>query len=127
MIRVLVGLFCVVALQAQYAWFTLGEQKTLVAVMNVGGGTPSPSAVDAARQMVFGPQVNSIDHFYREASFGQAWFTGDVMSASMPPIDCNHFWDVFVPAADSSVAQVANRSYTAAVSTPSRAAYVAAF
>ncbi len=53
---------------------TLGEQRTLVLLVNFQDtATNQPFSVDQARQAVFG----AVTDYYREASFGQTWFSGD--------------------------------------------------
>lgn len=89
-----------VSAHAQYAWFTTGEQRTIVAV--IGG-----SSTDAARLIFFGA-TGSVDHFVREASHGQAWLAGDVVAAGGFSGDCSQLWGAFKDAADASVARVAN-------------------
>ena len=55
---------------------TIGEQKVLVVLANFQDNpTEQPFSVEQARVQVF-TQVNN---YYKEASFGQTWLTGDVV------------------------------------------------
>jgi len=56
----------------------LGEQK--IAVLMIGfPGVARPSATaDDLRNMFFGPGGPSLDGYWREASYGRTWATGDV-------------------------------------------------
>ena len=63
---------------------TLGEQKTLVLLINFQDNpTERPWTIDEVQTMVFG----TVDDYYQEASYGQTWLTGDVMGYYTLPID----------------------------------------
>jgi len=51
---------------------TLGEQKTVVLLVNFQDDTSQPFTVAQANQTVFG----DIDAYYRDNSFGQTWLSG---------------------------------------------------
>ena len=51
---------------------TLGEQKTVVLLVNFEDDTSQPFTVAQANQTVFG----DIDAYYRDNSFGQTWLSG---------------------------------------------------
>ncbi|MGH9194434.1 MAG: NEW3 domain-containing protein, partial [Acidimicrobiia bacterium] len=54
---------------------TIGEQRTLVLLVNFQDtATEEPFTIEEARQAVLG----TVNDYYREASFGQTWLTGDV-------------------------------------------------
>lgn len=54
----------------------IGEQRTLVIIIN------GYASEDWARAAFFGA-TKSVDTFYRESSYGRAWFTGDVVTVAM--------------------------------------------
>jgi hypothetical protein len=54
---------------------TLGEQRTLVILVNFSDAQTQPYAPDHAQDVVF----NMTNQFYMENSFGQTWLTGDVV------------------------------------------------
>jgi hypothetical protein len=51
-----------------------GEQKTLVILVNFQDKATQPFTVDEARDVAF----NQVSNYFREASYGQTWMTGDV-------------------------------------------------
>lgn len=54
---------------------SVGNQKTLTILVNFADSGPVPFSKEQAQSLVFnGPTQN----FYRENSYGKAWFTGDV-------------------------------------------------
>jgi hypothetical protein len=56
-----------------------GEQRTIVLVVNFLDASVSCS-IDAIQDLMFNDHYdNSIDDFYQETSFGNVWFTGDVV------------------------------------------------
>jgi len=63
---------------------TLGEQKTLVLLINFQDNpTERPWTTEEVQTMVFG----TVNDYYQEASYGQTWLTGDVMGYYTLPID----------------------------------------
>jgi hypothetical protein len=54
---------------------TLGEQRTLVVLVNFQDDPSEPWTTDYARDVVF----NRVSNFFLENSRGQTWFTGDVV------------------------------------------------
>lgn len=61
----------------------MGEQQTLVLLVNFQNHRVQPWTVEEARQLVFG-QVND---YYKEASYGRAWLAGDVHGYITLPVD----------------------------------------
>ncbi|NQY87539.1 MAG: cadherin-like domain-containing protein [Colwellia sp.] len=62
---------------------TLGEQKTLVLLINFQDNpTEQPWTKAEVESMVFG----TVNDYYQEASYGQTWLTGDVMGYYTLPI-----------------------------------------
>jgi len=58
---------------------TIGEQKTIVMLVNfINDPTEPVSKEDVERIMFADPGDQSVDDFYRENSFDQAWFSGNV-------------------------------------------------
>ncbi|HUS95709.1 MAG TPA: hypothetical protein VMX97_03100, partial [Hyphomicrobiaceae bacterium] len=67
-----------------YQCSTLGEQRLLV--FNVNGKT----TVAQAQVAFFGPASNSLDQFFRYSSYGQTWFTGDIVNVTIQePSTCD--------------------------------------
>lgn len=63
---------------------TLGEQKTIVVLVNFQDNpTDKPWTISDAYNMVFG----SVSDFYKENSYGQTWFSGDVYGWYTIPVD----------------------------------------
>ncbi|MCL1049198.1 Ig-like domain-containing protein [Shewanella abyssi] len=62
---------------------TLGEQRTLVLLVNFQNNTSQPWTVEQAQELVFG----SVNDYYQEASYGQTWLSGDVQGYFTLPID----------------------------------------
>lgn len=62
---------------------SVGEQRTLVLLVNFQNSTEQPWTVDQAQQLVFG----DVNDYYQEASYGQTWLTGDVHGYFTLPID----------------------------------------
>lgn len=63
---------------------TLGEQKTLVLLVNFQDNpTEQPWTKEEVQDMVFG----TVNDYYQEASYGQTWLVGDVMGYYTLPID----------------------------------------
>ncbi|PKG55861.1 Ig-like domain-containing protein [Shewanella sp. GutDb-MelDb] len=62
---------------------TLGEQRTLVILVNFQDNTSEPWTVKEAEELVFG----TVNNFYQEASYGQTWLSGDVNGYFTLPID----------------------------------------
>lgn len=61
---------------ANAAGSTTGQQNTLVMLLNFEENpNEQPLSVDDANSLVFG----TVDDFYRENSFGQTWFSGQVV------------------------------------------------
>lgn len=54
--------------------YTLGEQKVAVILVNFSDDTTQPRAPADVNTLVFG----SVNNHYRESSFGQTWFNGQV-------------------------------------------------
>jgi uncharacterized protein (TIGR03437 family) len=63
---------------------TTGEQK-IAALMVAFSGQKPDMTPDDLRQMLFGTSGRSLDGYWREASYGQTWATGDVIG----PLDLN--------------------------------------
>lgn len=57
---------------------SLGEQKTLVILVNFDDNAAEPYSADAVRTAMFASDGYTINHFYLENSFQQVWLTGDV-------------------------------------------------
>ncbi|MBL4816864.1 MAG: cadherin-like domain-containing protein [Shewanella sp.] len=66
---------------------TLGEQRTLVLLVNFQDNTSQPWTVAQAQELVFG----TVNDYYQEASYGRTWLSGDVQGYFTLPIDatCN--------------------------------------
>lgn len=82
---------------------TMGEQKTAVILVNFQDDTSQPITATTARSLVF----STVDAFYRENSFQQTWFAGDVYGWVNIPVSkttCN----------TELIAQEANKAATAA-------------
>lgn len=57
---------------------TFGEQKLLVLLVNFQNNQTQPYTVDQVNNLIFNDtNTSSVTSYYREASFGQTWFTGD--------------------------------------------------
>ncbi|WP_105200434.1 Ig-like domain-containing protein [Pseudoalteromonas sp. T1lg10] len=64
------------SVQPALAASALGQQKTLVMLLNFKENPgEQPMSAAEANDMVFG----TVDDFYRQNSFGQTWFSGDVV------------------------------------------------
>lgn len=61
---------------------TFGEQKVLVLLVNFQDKATQPWTTTQVRDIVF----NSVNNFYRESSYGQAWLAGDVVGWYTLPI-----------------------------------------
>ncbi|WP_105258732.1 NEW3 domain-containing protein [Pseudoalteromonas sp. T1lg76] len=62
---------------------TLGEQRTLVVLVNFqDNASERPWSVEEVRDMVFG----KVSDYYREASFGKTWLSGEVTGYHTLPI-----------------------------------------
>ena len=59
---------------------TIGEQKTAVYLVHRRGERPPEVSAAEAREAVFGAE-NSLDYYIRAMSFGQAWLSGEVLTA----------------------------------------------
>ena len=59
---------------------TIGEQKTAVYLVYRRGQRPPEVSAAQAREAVFGAE-NSLDYHIRAMSFGQAWLSGEVLTA----------------------------------------------
>ncbi len=70
--------FVVTASELGEATETLGEQKTLVLLLNYQNQT-NPFTKAEAERIMFNSQLNA---FYREASYNQTWFSGKVLDWS---------------------------------------------
>jgi NPCBM-associated, NEW3 domain of alpha-galactosidase len=75
---------------------TFGEIKVLVLLVNFQNDTRTPYTVDQANNLMFN-QANSssVTNYYREASYGQTWLTGDSVGVFTLPMDggvnaCNY-------------------------------------
>jgi M6 family metalloprotease-like protein len=84
-----------------------GEQKIAVLLLSYPG-VPSPVTSAFAHSVFFGTTAPSLDHYWREASYGRAWATGDVFGpfALDRAYDCEDSEGVLeaaVRAADSMV------------------------
>jgi len=74
---------------------TLGEQKTLVMLLNFQDSPDEqPWTIEQVQNMVFG----TVNDYYQEASYGQTWLSGDVqgyytlpMSASCDSTDIDNY------------------------------------
>lgn len=62
---------------------TLGEQRTLVMLVNFQNNVQEPWTVDEVSQMVFG----TVNDYYKEVSYGKTWLNGDVQGYFTLPID----------------------------------------
>jgi hypothetical protein len=61
---------------------TFGEQKVLVLLVNFQDKATQPWTTTQVRDIVF----NTVDSFYRESSYGQAWLAGDVFGWYTLPV-----------------------------------------
>lgn len=61
---------------------TLGEQRTLVMLINFQDNVQEPWAVDEVKDMVFG----TVNDFYKQNSNNQTWLSGDVLGYYTLPI-----------------------------------------
>lgn len=61
---------------------TLGEQRTLVMLVNFQDNTQQPWTTEETRELVFG----TVNDFYKENSGNQVWLTGDVLGYYTLPI-----------------------------------------
>ena len=58
---------------------TLGEQPSIVLLVNMPGTTPPPAVtVPSVQDIFFGASGHSVSEFWRENSYGKAWATGEV-------------------------------------------------
>ena len=62
---------------------TLGEQRTLVMLVNFQDNTQKPWTVEETREMIFG----TVNDFYKENSNDQTWLSGDVHGYNALPLD----------------------------------------
>lgn len=62
---------------------TIGEQRTLVVLVNFQNNMSQPWTTDQAQELVFG----TVNDYYQEASYGQTWLSGDVHGYFTLPID----------------------------------------
>lgn len=68
---------------AKAAGSTTGEQNTLVMLLNFQENpNEQPLSVDEANTLVF----DTVDDFYRENSYGQTWFSGEVVGWYTLPV-----------------------------------------
>jgi uncharacterized protein (TIGR03437 family) len=58
---------------------TTGEQKVL-ALLVTAPGQQSPVSQAKAREMLFGTAGRSLDGYWKDASYGKTWVTGDVIA-----------------------------------------------
>ena len=65
---------------------TIGEQKTAVYLVHRRGERPPEVSAAEAREAVFGAE-NSLDYHVRTMSFGQAWLSGEVLTAEPVELD----------------------------------------
>ncbi len=65
---------------------TIGEQKTAVYLVHRRGERPPVTSAAEAREAVFGAE-NSLDYHIRKMSFGQAWLSGEVLTAEPVELD----------------------------------------
>lgn len=74
---------------------TVGEQSTLVMLLNFQDNIQQPWTTSDAQDLVFG----SVNDFYKENSDGQTWLTGDVVGYYTLPINstCDS-WNIHVNA-----------------------------
>ncbi|MEM0515853.1 NEW3 domain-containing protein [Pseudoalteromonas sp. YIC-827] len=68
---------------------TMGEQKVLVLMLNFQDNPVKPWTTQEVEDMVFG----RVNDYYKEASYGQTWLSGDVRGYYTMPIDttCDYF------------------------------------
>lgn len=62
---------------------TLGEQRTLVFLVNFPDKATEPWTVEEARDTIFG----TVNDFFLENSYGQTWLSGDVFGWFTIPVD----------------------------------------
>lgn len=62
---------------------TLGEQRTLVLLVNFQDNAQQPWSIDEVKNMVFG----TVNEFVKENSSGQTWLSGDVHGYNTLPMD----------------------------------------
>lgn len=68
---------------------SVGEQKTLVLLINFLDSTPSLVSAERMRDLIFNGKLN---RFYKEQSFGKTYFTGDVSGWHTLPRNKNDLW-----------------------------------
>ncbi|WNC73444.1 Ig-like domain-containing protein [Thalassotalea psychrophila] len=74
---------------------TLGEQKTLVLLVNFQDNpSEQPWTIEQVQAMVFG----TVNDYYQEASYGQTWLAGDVMGYYTLPVNAVCDTSVIYPA-----------------------------
>jgi M6 family metalloprotease-like protein len=66
------------AQQAASACSAVGEQKVAVLLVTFPDSAPPPATPEQIRAMFFDAGPMSLDSYWREVSYGQAWATGDV-------------------------------------------------
>ncbi|MEK7390795.1 MAG: IPT/TIG domain-containing protein [Patescibacteria group bacterium] len=68
---------------------SVGEQKTLVLLINFLDSTPSLMSAERMRGLIFDGKLN---RFYKEQSYGKTFFTGDVSGWHTLPRNKNDLW-----------------------------------
>lgn len=67
-----------------------GEIKVLVFLINFQNDTRTPYTTAQANNLMFNPaNASSVTNYYREASYGQAWVTGDTVGWFTLPMDAS--------------------------------------
>ncbi len=79
---------------------TLGEQRTLILLVNFQDNTSQPWTVAQVEDMVFG----TVNDYYQEASYGQTWLSGDVLGYYSLPMNDT--------CSTSEIAHLANQAAT---------------
>ncbi|HSK71480.1 MAG TPA: NEW3 domain-containing protein [Pyrinomonadaceae bacterium] len=83
---------------------TFGEQKLLVLLVNFQNNLSQPYTIEQANDIIFNTaNTSSVTNYYREASFGQTWITGDTYG-----------WFTLPMNAGCDYAQIASRAKQAA-------------
>ncbi|TVP16016.1 Ig-like domain-containing protein [Shewanella sp. KCT] len=75
---------------------TIGEQKSLVLLINFqDNANEKPWSIDEVRTMIF----ERVSDYYREASYGKTWLSGDVQGYFTLPINATcDSWDIYTNA-----------------------------
>lgn len=87
---------------------TIGEQRSVVLMVTFPGVVPPAIATQSVADIFFGSTGRSLDGFWKEASYGKTWATGDVFGwLTLDAVySCDQYYqmrDAAIRAADSLV------------------------